>query len=125
MIEERAQDLLAEVQSRIAVELQGTETAAVTDLLSVVPRSHDEEHFVVGRVLRLDGFVDRDRAVDVFLVPQAVHEHDGYLERLRGENLVHRLLAPERVVARMLEDLVPEADLSEPVPLPELTRRSR
>jgi hypothetical protein len=30
-------------------------------------------------------------------------QHHGNLERLRGENPVHRLVAPERVVGRMLE----------------------
>ena len=58
-----------------------------------------------------DRLVDGGGAVDVFLVPQAVHQHHRHFQRLRGQQLVHRLVAPERVVGGMLDDLVPEADL--------------
>ena len=61
--------------------------------------------------------------VDVLLVPEAVHEHDRHLQRLAREDLVHGLVAPEGVVGRMLQELAPEADLLEAVPLAELARR--
>ncbi len=76
-----------------------------------MPGAHGEKHFVAARVLRFDRFVDGHRAVDVFLVPEAVHQHGRNFQRLRGENLVHRLLLPPRVVCRMIEKLAPEADL--------------
>ena len=89
-----------------------------------MPRAHHEKHLVVVRVLRLDRLVDGDGAVDVLLIPQTVHEHHRHLQRLRREDLVHRLVAPERVVSRMLEDLPPEADLFEPATPSELAGRS-
>ncbi len=74
-------------------------------------------------VLRLDGLVDGHRAVDVLLVPQAVHQHDRHLQRLLRQRLVHGLLAPERVVAGVIEDLPPEADLLEAALAAQLARR--
>src|SRR6185295_7032291 len=48
LVEERAENLLAEVQRGVAVELQRAEAAAVPNLLTVMPRSQDEKHGVVG-----------------------------------------------------------------------------
>ena len=109
--EERSEDLPAEVDSGVAVEFQGAEGAAIADLLAVMPRAHDQEDFVVAGVLWLDGFVDGDCTVDVFLVPEAVYQHHGDFERLRSQNFVDRLITPESVIAGMLDDLPPEADL--------------
>src|SRR5437764_410663 len=53
------------------------------------------------------------RAVDVFLVPQAVDQHHGRFQRPRRQQLVHGLVAPEGVVARMFGELPPEAQLIE------------
>ena len=114
MIEERAQDLLAEVEPGVAVKVERAERAAVADLLTVVPRAEDQKDLVVRRVLRRDRLVDGGGAVDVFLVPQAVDEHHRRLQRLLRQQLVHRLVAPEVVVAGVLDDLLPEAYLIEP-----------
>ena len=114
--------------SRAPVSLSNfrcAERAAVVNFLPVMPRAHHQKHFVVARVFRLDRFVDGHRAVDVFLIPQAVHQHDRNFQRLRGENLVHGLLAPEGVVARMLENLAPEAHLFEAVAAAEFARGAR
>jgi hypothetical protein len=42
-----------------------------------------------------------------------VDEHHRHVQRLRRENPVDRLLLPERVVAWMLEEFLPEPDLLE------------
>src|SRR6266581_3172576 len=118
--EERSKDLPAEVESRVAVEFQGAEGAAIADLLAVMPRAHDQEDFVVAGVLWLDGFVDGDGTVDVFLVPEAVDQHHRDLQGLRRQDLVHGLGAPEGVVAGMFEDFAPESDLLESMEAPEL-----
>src|SRR5579864_6608115 len=89
-----------------------------------MPRPHDEENFVIVGVLWLDGFVDGNRAVYVFLIPQAVDEHGWNFQRLCGKNLVHGLLLPPRIVAGMLEDFAPETDLLEPVNASEFPRRT-
>ncbi len=91
----------------------------------MMPGSHDQEDLVVALVQGLDRLVDGDGTVDVFLVPEAVHQHHGHLQRLLGEDPVHRLVAPERVVARMLQHLPPEPHLLQPAPPPQLPRRPR
>src|SRR5262249_37350550 len=75
----RREDLLSKIQPGVAVKVQRAERACVFDLLPVVPRTENQEHFVVIHVLSLQRFVDRDRSVDVLLVPQTVHQHDWYL----------------------------------------------
>src|SRR3954466_15351183 len=91
MVEEWAQDFAPEDERRVAVELQSAERASVPYLLPVMPGPEHEEDLVVVRVLRLDGLVDGDGAVDVLLIPEAVDEHHRNLQGLRGENLVHGL----------------------------------
>ena len=68
--EEGREDVLAEVEAGVLAEVERAEGAGVFDLLTVVPRAHHEEDLVVRRVLGLDGLVDGDGAVDVFLVPE-------------------------------------------------------
>src|SRR3954464_7731902 len=109
MIEKGQQDLTLKRPRRVALEADGAERGAVQNLLTVVPGAEDQKDFVVIRVLWLDGFVHGGRTVDVFLIPQAVDEHHGDGEWLSREHTVNRLIAPERVVARMLEDLPPES----------------
>ena len=122
--QERGQDLAAEEEGGVAIEAQRAERAPVGDLLAVVPRAEHQEHAVVVRVLGLEGLVDGDGAVDVLLVPQAVHEHHRDTERPRAQQLVHGLVAPEGVVGRVLQDLAPEAHLLQAVAAPHLPRRA-
>ena len=89
-----------------------------------MPGTHHEKYFVVAGVLWLDRVIDRDRPVDIFLIPKAVDEHHGHLQGLGRQNLVHRLIAPERIVARVLENLAPETDLFEAAAFAELAGRS-
>src|ERR1043165_3487826 len=124
LIEERSQYLTSKRQRRIAIKLDRAERAALANLLTVMPWSQHEEHFVVVRILRFDRFVHRDIAVDVFLVPQTVNEHHRNFERLRGEDLVDCLIAPVSIVTRMLEELAPEADLIETTETPEFACRT-
>ena len=125
MVEERPEHLLPEPERRVGLEPERAEHAAVLDLLAVIPGAQHQEDAVVGGVLGLDRLVDGDGAVDVLLVPQAPDQHRRHRERLAGQNLVHRLVPPERIVARMRQDLAPEADLLEPALPAQLARRSR
>ena len=113
---------LPERLRRVAVELDRAERASLPDHLSVVPGSHDEKDHVVAGVLGLEHLVDRGRAVDVLLVPQAVDQHDRDLQGLLREELVDRLVPPVRVVRRMREDLPPEPELLHAAASPELAR---
>ena len=122
MREEWSENFLPEIKSSIAAEFQRTKRTSASDLLPVMPWTHDKKYLVVGRIFRLERLVGGGSAVNVFLVPQAIDEHHRHLQRLRRENAVHRLLLPERVVARMLQNLPPEADLLEPVATSELAR---
>src|SRR5204863_5871508 len=99
LVKKRPQDLPAEVQPRIAAEFQSAERAAVTDLLAVMPRTHHQKYLVVRGVFRLDRLVDGDVAVDILLVPEAVHQHNGHLHRLGRQNAIHGLVTPEGIVA--------------------------
>src|ERR1700722_5970788 len=85
-------------QTGIASEFQSAERAAVADLSAVMPRAHDQKDHIVASVFGFDRFVDGWRAVNVFLIPKAVHQHGGDFERLRGKNFVHGLLLPPAVV---------------------------
>ena len=125
LIEEGAQNFALELKRGVGVEFQRAEGAAVFDFLTVMPRAHDEEDFVVVGVFRLDGFVNGDGAVDVLLIPEAMDEHHGDFQGLGGENLVDGLFAPEGVVGGMVENLAPEADLLEAMAAAQLTRRHR
>ena len=111
MGEEGREDVLAEVEAGVLTEVKLAERAGVFDLLTVVPGAHHEEELVVGGVFGLDRLLDGDGAVDVLLVPERVDEQRGDGERLFGEDLVERLVAPEGVIRGMRGDLVPEADL--------------
>src|SRR5205814_7366898 len=111
LIEKWSQDLLSEIQPGVAAELERAKRAAVPDLLSVIPRAHHEKDFVVCRILRLDRLVHGLRPVNVLLIPETVHEHHRHLERLTGQQTIDRLIAPERVIRRMLGDLLPEPHL--------------
>src|SRR5205823_3977032 len=115
VIEKRPQDLLAKVRPAITAETDCAERTAVTNLLAVVPRPHYQKNFVVVDIFWLDRRVNRRRAINIFLVPQAVHQHDRYLQRLCSEDFVHRLIAPKRVVAGMVENLFPESNLLQPM----------
>src|SRR5207253_805347 len=63
-------------------------------------------------------------AVDVLLIPQAVHQHRRDLERPCSKNLVHSLFLPESVIAWMFENFAPEADLLKPVLVAEFACRT-
>ena len=123
--EERSEDVFAKVEGRVAVKFDGAQGAAIFDTLAVVPGAHDEEDLVVAGVFGLDGFVDGHRAVDVFGVPEAVDEQGGNGEGFGGEELVDGLILPEGVVARVRDDLAPEADLLQAAPLAEFAGGDR
>ena len=128
-IEKRPQHVLPEPGSRVAAKADRTQRRGVLNLLPVVPGAEHQKDLLVVDVERLDCLVDRDRTVDIFLVPQAVNEQNGHLDpfrlEVRGQHLVHRLVAPESVVAGVFENLVPEAHLFQPMLLAQFARRPR
>ena len=95
MIEKRPQDVPPKIERRIGMKLQSTQRTAFVDLLPVMPRAHHQKDFVIAGVFRLDGFIDGNRAVDVFLVPETMDQHHGDLQRFFCQELVDGLLAPE------------------------------
>src|SRR2546430_2221585 len=111
MIEKRSQNVLTKIQRGVAMKLQSAERATVGDLLTVMPWTHHQKHFVIVRVLRFDRFVNRDRSIDVFLIPETVDQHHRNLQRLFRQKFVDCLLSPKRIVARMFQQLSPEASL--------------
>ncbi len=111
MVQERPQACCAEVQSRVAAEADLAQRAVRVDRLAVVPGAERQEEFAVRIRPGMQRLVDRERAVDVFLVPQAVHQHGRHGEFLRAEQLVHRLLLPESIVGRVLRQFAVEPDL--------------
>src|SRR6185503_18113442 len=125
VIEKQPQDFLAKSQGRIAVELNSAERAPFTNFLTMVPGTQHQKNFVVVGVLWLDCFVDRDVAVDVLLVPKAMHQHHWNLQRLRCENFVDCLVLPPGVVARVFEQLAPEAYLVQATTATEFAGRTR
>ena len=90
-----------------------------------MPGAHHQVDLVVAGVLGFERVVDGDGSVDVLLVPQAVHDHHRHGQRPGRQHPVHRLLAPEGVVARVLQELAPEPHLLEAMAAPQLSRRAR
>src|SRR5258708_16960885 len=111
VIKRRPQNFPAEVEPGVAAELERAECAAITDLLTVMPRTNDQKHFVMIYIFRFDGFINGDCAVNIFLVPKAVHQHDRHFQRLGRQYFVHSLLAPESVIAGVRKQFLPKADL--------------
>ena len=124
MIEKRPQNFLAEGERRVAIEFDRAEHTTVSDFLAVMPGTQDQKHFVVAGIFRFDCFINRDVAVDVFLIPKTVYQHHGNLQRLGSEDLIDRLILPEGVVAGMFQQLAPETNLLEPTTTAQLSCRS-
>src|SRR5712691_7548531 len=122
MIKKWTQDMLTKIKPGVAVKIQSAQLAAVSDFLAVMPWTHYQKHLVVGRVLRLDRLVNRDCPIDVFLVPKTMNQHHRYLQRFFRQQLVDCLLAPERIVTRMLKQLSPETSLFQSATLSQLSR---
>ena len=74
MIKERTDKILSEIGSRVATEFDSADGAAIEARLMVEPRSKHQEYFLVG-ILWLNRGKDMDGAIDVFLVPKAMHKH--------------------------------------------------
>src|SRR5258708_12022431 len=125
LIEKGTQHVALKGERCIALEVQRAEGAPVIDLLPMMPRTHHEEDLIVVRVLRLDRAVDGGGTVDVLLVPQTMDKHHRHPERLPSQHPVDRLIAPEGVVRRLSEQLVPEANLLQSAPASYLARRTR
>src|SRR6185312_5343452 len=108
MIQERSQNFAAEIKSRITGKLEGSQSAGIFNFLAMMPGTYDQEYFVIVRVFGLDSLIHGHGAVDVFLVPETVHQHYGDFEGLPGQNFVNGLVTPERVIARVFQNLAPE-----------------
>src|ERR1041385_3092196 len=114
LLKKWTENLAPKIERGVAAELQRAERASIVNRLPMGPRTHDQENFIIGGVLRFDGFLNRDRAVDVLLIPEAVHEHHRDFERFFGQGFIYRLFAPVKVVGRMFDDLFPKTKLFEP-----------
>src|SRR5258708_33413860 len=71
-------------------------------------------HHLAARVLACQSLIESGTAVDILLINEAGDNQHGYVQRLFGQQLVHRLILPERIVGGMLSDRTPEADLLQP-----------
>ncbi len=111
LVEERLQHVAAELQRGIAVELQRTQRGAAAIDLTMPPRPHHQIVAVVVGVARLHRRVAVDRTPHVFLIPQALQPHRRHFQRGARHDLVQRLELPERIVSRVLGELVPPRQL--------------
>src|SRR5277367_4466081 len=111
MVKERPQQVLAEVLRRIAAETDLSNGAAVETLLVMKPGADDQINVRGIGLLGFECLVQRDIAVDVFLIPEAMDEHRWYGDVLLGQDLVQGLVLPEFIVGRMAHQLGREAYL--------------
>ncbi len=97
----RRLDLLAEQYGRVGAELDRAQTVAVASCpATVVPGADDEIVDPLGVVL-LQRVVDRQRTVEIFLVPPAGHRKRRYGHRLAGKHGAHLPAAPVFVEVRV------------------------
>ncbi|KAG1534359.1 hypothetical protein G6F50_015588 [Rhizopus delemar] len=75
------------------------------------PRAHHQVVAVVAAVAPFHRLVGVVGAPHVFLVPQALQPHGGYLQRRPGHHRVQRLALPEGVIGRVLDQLLPPGQL--------------
>src|SRR5215831_5871772 len=54
-----------------------------------------------------------------------MHQHHRHTEGLARKHLVHGLIAPESIIARMIEKLAPKTYLFQAAPAPEFAGRAR
>src|SRR5882672_49388 len=73
MIQERAQHVQPEVLGRVAAKADLPDGAAVEPFLVMEPRSDDQIKIGIRGLPRLERFIESDIAVNILLVPQAVH----------------------------------------------------
>src|SRR5688572_2693800 len=103
--EERRENVLAIVFRRRASEIDRSKLAAFTSRpAAVVPRTDDEE-VLFRRVVTFEQFVDLDWTVEVFLVPPTSDVQRRH--RNSSEPRLEALPLPERVVVRMVDEVVP------------------
>src|SRR5262249_24959190 len=100
MIKERTDYVLPKICSRIATELDRTDGAPRQPFLVMKPRPKHQEYLVVG-ILWFNRRVDMDGPIDVFLVPKTMDQHHWDGDRLFGQDLIHGLALPKRIVGRM------------------------
>ena len=107
--EERRLDLVAEVLPGGAVERDGPELVPRSAAPPAVIPGPDDEEVQVVRIVLLERRVDRERPVEVLLVPPSRHveRRDPDLAEVRH----HRLPLPEGVVVRVRDEVVPRRDL--------------
>ena len=86
MTQYRIKDMPAQIAPALVKKLLQVETAtvghfrhwgfmdrAIPPLLPMRPWPHHQKHLVVARIFGLNSLINRRRAVDIFLVPQAMH----------------------------------------------------
>src|SRR6202140_4709595 len=115
MIQKRPQHMQPEILGRVAAKANLPDRAAVEPFLVMEPGTDDQIKIGTIGMLRPERFVKSNIAVNILLVPQAVHQHDGYRDASFGEDLIQRLLLPEGVIGWVGHDLGSEAYLLETV----------
>src|SRR5206468_120980 len=100
MVEERLHYGPPKPGRRVALEMDFADVSAFAPRLAMVPRSQNEMHHLARRVLARQGLVERGAAVNVLLIKEPADDQHGYLNRLLGQQLVHRLVLPEVIVGR-------------------------
>src|ERR1700685_857989 len=97
--------MLAEVFCGIAAKTNLSNRAAVEPLLVMKPGTDDQINIRGIGLLRFERLVQRDIAVDVFLIPQAMDEHGRHGDVLLGQDFIEGLILPELIVGRMAHQL--------------------
>jgi len=69
VIKKLANQRMAEICCRVLAEADIADGIPLQELLMMEPRSHDQKHFAVICVFRLDCPEYMERAVDILLVP--------------------------------------------------------
>src|SRR5438552_14956499 len=114
MVEERLHHGPPEPSRRIALKMYFADTAAFAPRLAVIPRSQNEMHHLAQGILARQGLVESGAAVNILLIKEPGDDKHGHLNRLFGQQLVHRLVLPKGIVGRVVYKGAPEAKLLEP-----------
>ena len=113
------------MQRSICIKFKRAERATVTNCLAMPPWTYRQKKLVVAGIFWFQRLINRNRAIAILLIPQAMHQQRGHDEWLGGENFINGLIFPERVIARMGQQLAPESDLLQTALATKLTSRAR
>ena len=113
IVEERLHHRPPEPGRGVAFEMNLADTAAFAPCLTVVPGSQNQMHHFARRVLARQRLIERGSAVNILLIEEAADDQHRHSQRLFGQQLVHGLFLPERIVGGVVRDGAPKAKLLE------------